>query len=143
MPTSLPDPVCLSVILCDQVIEDKRTSKKSLIGVFNEVLVTNVPAKHDCMFLFVTLTNCLGNHEINIEFSRDTEYDVESIMQIHGQIQGRNPMDIIDLVFELRGMPLPQSGKYQIDVYSVATNARIAQRSFHVRQIQPPAQPPS
>jgi len=137
------DPICLSVVLCDQLIEDRRTNKKSLIGVFNEIVVGRFPAKHGCVFLLVTLTNCLGNHEIQIEFSRDLEYDVESIMQIRGQIQGRNPMDIIDLVFELRGLPLPQPGKYQIDVLSAKDGSRLAQRYFYVRQLPPGAQPPA
>lgn len=141
-PMSLPDPLCLNVVLCDQIIEDKRTGKKSLIGVFNEIHVTHLPAVHGCMFLLVTLTNCLGAHEINIGISRDTEYDAEIIMNIHGQIQGRNPVDIIDLVFELRGLPLAQDGKYQIDVTSMRTGQHLSQRSFFVRQVNltsPPA----
>ena len=135
-----PDPVCLSVMLCDQVIEDKRTGKKSLIGVFNEILVTNLPAKHDCMFLLLTLTNCRGANEIVIELSHDGEYDDEAIMQIKGQVQGRNPIDIIDLIFELRGLPIAHVGKYTIDVRCATTGNRLAQRLFFVRKLAPAAQ---
>lgn len=140
----LPDPVCLSVVLCDQVIEDKRTGKKSLIGVFNEIHVGHLPATHGCMFLLVTLTNCRGSHELKIEFTRDGEYDVETVMEMRGQIKADNPLAIIDLVFEMRGIPFARAGRYTIDITSLTTKNRLAQRFFFIRhhKTPPPQSPP-
>ncbi len=139
---TLPDPICLNVILCDTVIEDKRTGKKTLVGVFNEILVTRLPAQHDCMFLFVSLTNCRGQHDVTIQISREVEEGEQTIVQINGQINGQNPVEVVDLVFELRGVPIASAGVYHIDVNAVRTGRRLAQRQFHVRQIAMPPAPP-
>ena len=84
---SYNEPICLSIVLCDQVIEDRRTNKKSYIGVFNDILVERLPAKHPCMYLVVSLTNCLGRREIEITIARDTDLGQDQLMQIRGQLE--------------------------------------------------------
>ena len=129
------EPVCLGIILCDQVIEDKRTNKKSLIGTFNDIIVSKLPAKHPCMYLVVYLTNCRYENGIEIELSRDTDQGGEKIISMKGRVQGRNPLDVIDLVFEMHGVPLTGYGKYTIDVLVTPEQHRAAQRPFYVRRL--------
>ena len=132
---SYNEPICLSIVLCDQVIEDKRTNKKSYIGVFNDILVERLPAKHPCMYLVVSLTNCRGRHEIEITIARDTDLGQDQIMQIRGQIESKNPLDVIDLVFELRATPIKGCGVHTIDVWMQPDARRLAQRCFYVKQL--------
>lgn len=129
------DPKCLSIILCDQVIEDKRTNKKSLIGTFNDIMVAGIPAKHPCMCLMLSVTNCRHEREIQIEILRDTEQGVEQLLTMQGRIRAKTPLDVIDLVFEMRGVPLQSLGQYTIDVTTQPDGARLAQRSFSVRPL--------
>ncbi len=35
--TNPPTPIGLAIVICDQIIEDKLTGKKSLIGIFNQI----------------------------------------------------------------------------------------------------------
>ena len=127
---------CLSFILCDQVIEDVRTHKKSLIGTFNDIVVNKTPANHSCMFILLSLTNCRREYNVEIEISKDTDQGGERILVLNGCVKGKNPLDVIDLVFELRGVPLPEIGKYTIEVKVQPEGTRIAQRSFRVRQMR-------
>lgn len=138
---SYSQPLCLGITLCDQVIEDKRTNKKSLIGVFNDILAASLPAKHPCMFLVISLTNCLGKIDTEVTICRDSEYgeDSKPLVGIRGQIEGRNPLDVLDLVVELRDMPLAEAGKYTIEMRCLPDGERVAQRFFQVKQIPPPA----
>jgi hypothetical protein len=135
MAMSYDDPICLSIVLCDQVIEDRRTGKKSYIGVFNDILAERLPAKHACMSLVVSLTNCLGRYDVGISIARDTDVGQEQILQIRGQLESKSPMEVIDLVFELRATPLTGPGVHTIDVCIQPDDRRIAQRCFHVKQL--------
>lgn len=142
-------PQCLSLIICDQVIEDKRTSKKSLIGTFNDIAAVKTPVRYPLMSLCLSLTNCLGRHEAVIEIFRDTDTGGERVLRVPGRLEGRNPLDVIDMVFELRGVPIPAFGSYSVEVRILPENERIAYRRFYVRQARqgnappgPPPQPP-
>ena len=132
------DMQCMGIVLCDQVIEDKRTGKKSHIGIFNDIMVAKVPTAHPCMFLVLSLTNCRREHEVEIEISRDDEHGGTPVMQLRGRVQKRNPLHVMDLVFEMRGVPLPGVGKYTIEVIVLPERERVAQRAFFVRQIPKP-----
>ena len=39
-------PSGLAIVVCDQIIEDKATSKKSLIGIFNNIASPTFPCRH-------------------------------------------------------------------------------------------------
>jgi len=135
------EPIVLSIVLCDQVIEDKRTNKKSLIGVFNDIITGRLPTKHPCMYLVISLTNCLGNNEFEINLTRDTDYGDHPILQMKGRFEAQTPLDVIDLVFELRDVPLTHTGKHTIEILSQPNAHRIAQRFFYVKKFGNPAQP--
>ncbi len=136
------NPDCLSILLCDMVIEDKRTNKKSLIGTFNDILAASIPTSHPCMYLIVSLTNCRHEHDLQIEISRFTpESGTESLLRLGGKVHAKNPLQVIDLVFELHGLPLKGYGCHTIDLTVLPSGERIGQRSFYVRQMPSPQSP--
>lgn len=132
------EPQCLGIVFCDQLIEDRRTGKKSLIGLFNDILVSHTPVKHPRMFLVVSLTNCLGRFEFQLRFSRERELDEETLMEIGGQVEGRNPLAVMDLVFELNDLALPQPGKYLMELLRRSDGEVLAQRPLFVNVYEPP-----
>jgi hypothetical protein len=138
---SYSKPICVGILLCDQVIEDIRTRKKSFIGVFNEIVAMQLPAKHPMLCLVVTLTGCLGKQEFEIVMSRQTDYGDEPVMRIQGGLQARSPLDIIDLIFELRDVPLVALGRHTIELRVLPEGERVAERSFFVKEFPKPEPP--
>ena len=51
--TGNPTPSGLAIVVCDQIIEDKATSKKSLIGIFNNIASQTFPCRHPALSVFV------------------------------------------------------------------------------------------
>lgn len=138
----------LGIILCDQVIEDRRTRKKSYIGVFNDILVGKFPARHPCFFLAVSVTGCLGQKEMEIRITREADYGEEEVMRLKGNVESANPLNVIEMVFEMRDFPIQKAGRYGIEIFALPEETRIAQRFFNVKQAphppqQPPQQPPA
>ncbi|MFP4380217.1 MAG: DUF6941 family protein [Candidatus Sumerlaeia bacterium] len=136
-------PVCLGIVLCDQVIEDKRTNKKSFIGVFNDIMANRMPAKHPHLCLVLSLTNCLGRQEFEICISREKDFGEEKIVDIRGGLQSKSPVSIIDIVFEMRDLPLSGFGKHVVEVFALPDRDKVGERAFFVQEYRRPEKPDS
>lgn len=58
MPAILP--VCLSMIVCDQVTFDPVSGKPSILGVVHEIRCTGFPARHARLMVWAELTGARG-----------------------------------------------------------------------------------
>ena len=59
-------PIGLAIVICDQIIEDKLTHKKSLIGIFNQIATPTFPCRHPRMAVFVSLTEGRGAYDVRL-----------------------------------------------------------------------------
>lgn len=133
-----PTPVGLAIIVCDQIIEDKATSKKSLIGIFNNIASPNFPCRHPQLSVFVSLTDGRGHYQAKIRIiNQETE---QPVTEVTGQIQLPDRNLVAELVFNFIGLEFPAPGLYAIEFY--CDDALILERRFHVQHIPPPQGPP-
>jgi hypothetical protein len=129
-------PHLVAVVLCDQVIEDIRTRKKTYVGVFSNIQAQKFPAQHPEMSIAVTLTECRGKQEMILQILLNEDQGEKEILKIEGIIQSDDPLAMIDLIFQLRGIPIPKAGKYTIKLSSKDTKEVIGYRHFQVAQLQ-------
>lgn len=131
-PLTLADwPVCLAVIICDQVIEDKRSGNKSLIGLFNSINSRSFPCVHPRCFVLASLTGFKGQIPISIRVRSPKQ----EIARINGELASDNPGVVADIVVALEGLPLECEGAYSVDVY--AREEMLATRRFNATLILP------
>ena len=64
MPDAAPE--VLAMIICDTVIEDVESGKKSLIGLFDHVNTSRLPSIVNELNVFVSLTDGRGNPDAEI-----------------------------------------------------------------------------
>jgi hypothetical protein len=138
MPTQKPSPTGLAIVICDQIIEDKLTGKKSLIGIFNNINGTNFPCRHPQMAVFVSLTE--GRDSYNAQLRIVNEETTDTIGELSGQIQFPDIHHVVELNFNLVGLVFPQPGLYSIEFY--CDDALVLERRFHVTQAKPPPKGP-
>ena len=129
---TLPAPICLSIILCDHVIEDVRTHNKSFINTFNQIWTADVPAHHPIMYVVVSLTECHRSQQIEVEFARDTEEGERVLIQMQGEFNTPDPLEVMDLVLEVRNFKVEAFGKHTIKVKAMPEGDIICQRHFTV-----------
>ena len=111
---SSDQPVCVAIIICNEIIEDKRTSNKTLVSLFNSVGVPALPATHPRLFLMASLTNL--RDDLPIVFSVKGPSGRE-VLRVNGQAgSGRDPLAVVDLVVEVLGLPLAEEGVHFVDV---------------------------
>jgi hypothetical protein len=126
-------PTVVSILVCDQVIDDKLTNKKSAIGLFNIILVPRAPTTVPHMAVLISLTEITGRTEVELRLILDADNNV--LFQTAGMISAPDPLTTVDLLFNVQGLKLPQAGQYAFEV--VSGGEILARRRFHVRV--PPA----
>ncbi len=123
-------PVCVAIIICSDIIEDKRTSNKTLVGLFNSITVPSLPAMHPRLFLLASLTN-LGEDE-PISFSVKSPSGKEILHMDGSASSDGDRLGAIDLVVEILGLTVGELGIHSVDVLSGDT--LLGSRRFTVLQ---------
>jgi hypothetical protein len=128
-------PQCVALILCDAVIEDVRTHNKSLINMFNGVLSPQVPVRHDKMCAYASFTSGRGTVPIVLRICYDKEYE-EDVLHLPSEVvfAGNNPMGVVDMVFEIRGLLFTRFGNYTFEV--LCDGVPLLARRFTVTESQ-------
>ncbi len=141
MAAEKPSPTGLAIVICDQIIEDKLTGKKSLIGIFNQIGTQNFPCRHPQLCVFVSLTEGRGQCAARLRIVHDESNHV--VAEVNGNIQFPDVHVVVELNFNLVGLAFPEPGMYSIEFY--CDDALILERRFHVIQVKqqpPPKGPP-
>jgi hypothetical protein len=137
--TNKPAPTGVAIVICDQIIEDKLTGKKSLIGIFNQIAAQNFPCRHPQVCVFVSLTEGRGQCAARLRIVHDESDHV--VAEVNGNIQFSDVHTVVELNFSLVGLVFPNPGMYSIEFY--CDDAIILERRFTVSHVKPPQGPPA
>jgi hypothetical protein len=133
-----PLPSLVSLLICDQVIDDRLTNKKSAIGLFNTVLVRQVPATIHQMVVLAALTEIQGEIGVGLRLVRDA--DNATLFHAQEKVRAPDPLATVDLLFGLHGFQLAHAGQYAIELMS--GTALLGRRRFRVLERPPQDEPP-
>ena len=104
----------LALMLCDTIIEDRFTGKKSLIGLFSQIHAQKIPCIHQSMMLLVSMTSGQGTYSCEIVFEHA---DLpKPVFRTECPLTFENPFQVVDLVYQLKIVRFPLPGKYWIKV---------------------------
>ncbi len=134
-----PAPIGLALVICDQIIEDKLTNKKSLIGIFNQIGAQTFPCRHPQFCVFVSLTDGRGESAARLRIVHDESEHV--VAEVNGTIQFPDVHTVVELRFDLVGLAFPDPGAYAIEFY--CDDALVLERRFRVLHIKPAQGPPA
>ncbi len=132
-------PTLVSVLICDQVIDDKLTNKKSAIGLFNMIVAQTLPTRVQQIAVLATVTEISARAPIELRLVRDA--DDEVLFTTQGMIEAPNPLATVDLVFSMQGIQFASPGQYAFELLSRDT--LLGRRRFHILVAPPGSGPPS
>ena len=138
-----PPPDVLSLIVCDQIINDRLTGKHSLIGMFSRVHARVFPATHPQICIFASLTDGHGKVDLTIRIV-DANEARKPIVEGKGRVEFKDPRAVAHLALQFHGLTFPESGGYRVQLYSgneLLREARLDLVRVHVRPKQPPGEP--
>lgn len=114
--TEMEKPIGMALVICDQIITEEKTQKKTLVGTFNRIHASEIPFTLPGMAVFVSLTN--GKGEIPILLKCVSQETNEAVFQIKGKVTFPNPLHVHELVFNLKNVQFPHYGTYSFDLES-------------------------
>lgn len=129
-------PIGKAIILCDQVIEDKRTNNKSVIGIFNRISASRFPASHPRMAIYVALVNGVGKVPIELRLTCLTSSEPKRLFATEGEVEFPDPNHIVELVFDLRSVVFEEPGQYVFEV--LADSGFVFEAKFDVVHVEQP-----
>jgi hypothetical protein len=112
----MPVPSLVSLLICDQVVDDRLSNKKSAIGIFNTILVPKVPTAINQMAILASLTELVGKVEMELRLVSDADDAV--LFSGKGQVEAPNPLAVVDLLFAMQGVRIPHAGQFAFELLS-------------------------
>lgn len=123
-----PKPIALAMVICDMVIDDVLTRKKSLVGLFNNIYTSKVPTIHPRLNVYISLTEGYGDYDAELRCVNLD--DNKTVGGMKGPLKFINPQQIIEFNFEIGNLVLPQYGNYRFDF--LCNNELVISRKFNV-----------
>jgi hypothetical protein len=130
-------PYMLAMLLCDQVITDSATKKKTLVGIFSTVASPEFP-RFQQMALFARLTDAEGTYRLRVDYVHVTDGETVGTVEANEPVEIPNRLGIFDLVLPFT-MPIPKPGQYEFRLF--ANNAYLGRVTFVAVQLVLPEEP--
>ena len=134
--TDSPTPSIQAFLVCDSVIEDSLTKKKSLIGLFTHLQAMTFPFQHHQLGLYFCMTDAEGTYHFDIDLMHVNTDQLVCRASLPDIVIG-DRLQIADCGINVPALLFPSPGRYE---FRLRMNGRvIAQKDFSVIQVTPPA----
>jgi hypothetical protein len=130
-PKAPSSPIMLAMVICDTVIDDRISGKKSLIGLFDAIGTTTMPCRVNELHVFVALTEGYGQREIRLRCIA-SESD-EELFGTATVIEFPDPLSVVEINLGFRGCEFPEPGEYRFQLYVDQT--MLCERKFRVSKV--------
>jgi hypothetical protein len=117
----------VALVLCDEVVEDRRSGNKTLVGLFSNIHASQLPAVHPRMHVMASLTSGRGDWPFMLRILGPSGQEV---MRMQERVKLIDPLTVHDVVIEVRMLPITEPGVHFVDL--LIGNTPIANRRFTV-----------
>lgn len=108
-------PSLLGLLLCDQVLIDQRTDKKTLVGLIDIVTTPKLPALREMGF-YARLTDLEGSYDFSIRVVQLTDEERLIAEAQTPPTVVKDRLDIVEIVINLPLLALPDYGRYEFQL---------------------------
>jgi hypothetical protein len=112
-----PVPTLVAMLLCDTVIQDAQTTKKSLIGIFAQVNAFQFPTVVNAT-VFARLADAEGKYKFRLDVVNLTENKPVLNLPSATDLEAPDQLKFVELVFQIQGLPVTSPGKYEFQLWA-------------------------
>lgn len=105
------------MLVCDQIIAEQGSNKKSLIGIFENIYARAFPTGLPRVSVYVRLTD-VEKGRIPFRLRLVRLKDESPIFDIDVEADVTNPFAATELAFNMGGLLVPEPGKYEFQLYT-------------------------
>jgi hypothetical protein len=112
-PHSTPVPVAF--LVCDQVIVDAGSGKKTIVGVFDRIWCERFPARYRPAWIYFKAIDCEGEYEHRIEYVQVSTQKI--LIQGKGQLVHSDRHQYAEFTLQCPPLPLTEPGEYEFRLW--------------------------
>jgi len=128
----MPTPKTNAMLICDYVITEQGTNKKSLIGVFENISASKFPCTHHMLSVYIKLTDARGTYRFRLELVDLSNDSAIAKGEIPKDITITDPLISHELVFNMKGLKFPHPGQFEFRIF--ANDGIFSQKAFVVSE---------
>jgi hypothetical protein len=114
-PLSIITPVLVATLICDVAVADPTSGKKNIIGVFDRIYVSKLPAKRP-MSLYLKVTDASGDYELETRYVQVSTNKV--LAKATGKMHAKDMLSSLDMILPFPPLPIPEPGRYEFQVWA-------------------------
>jgi hypothetical protein len=138
LPGTGPIPTLLALLVCESVIHDAETQKKTLVGLFGKLSAFALPVLINSIGLYAKLVEGAGKYAFKIRVvSLADESVLFEISQMGDWVQPELPLEF---GVNIRGLPINSFGDYEFQLF--ANDIYLGRTVFSVDKLTLPLAPP-
>ena len=126
-----PKPSVKAILICDQVIHEYGTNKKSLIGIFEEIHLPKFPARYPRIAAYVNLTDAHGEYEMELRLL--TEKGEEIGRGKTPKVKIDNPLATCEFALQIQNIQFPAAGQFEFQI--LANGEYLGSKTFRVKAV--------
>lgn len=129
-------PKASAMLICDHIITEQGTKKKSLIGIFENIGSLQFPFVHPQLCVYIKLTEARGRYRFRLDLVQLKTDSLIGRGEIPQEVTIADPLTSHELVFNLRGLRFTGEGEYEFRIF--ANDHIFGQKTFYVRKMERP-----
>ena len=98
-------PVGIGLIPCENVIEDIRTRKKSIIGIISKICADNFPFTVQSLNILISLTGCTSDFPCRLKCVH--EESRKEILNVKCNIHSTSVHDVVEVLVTFKTLKFP------------------------------------
>jgi hypothetical protein len=111
-----PIPSVVAMLVCDQVIAEQGTNKKSLIGVFEVFHAFGFPTMIPRISIYVKLADAFGKYHFKLRLVKLKDESLVAEIGIDADVT--DSAHYSELALNMGNLPFPEPGKYEFQLYA-------------------------
>ncbi|MFQ5843793.1 MAG: hypothetical protein ACE5JG_02270 [Planctomycetota bacterium] len=128
-------PSVKAMLICDLIIHEQGTNKKSLIGIFQDIHLQKFPARFPRIGVYVNLTDAHGSYVLDLRLVNAADGN-EVGRGTTPPVEIDSPLRTCEFALQIQNLLFPEAGTYEFQLY--ANDDLLATKSFGVKQIEAP-----
>ena len=124
-------PSLQAIVVCDTIIEDRNTGKKSLIGIFTHLASKEFPCNYPSMSIYFCITDAAGNYTFSLKLVH-LDQDKQIAEGTLPTIEIKDRLQIVDYGITMLRVQFQTPGRYDFRLF--ANDEFIGNKDFVVIQ---------
>ena len=127
-------PTVLAMLLCDTIITDAKSQKKTLVGIFDWFTFPKLPAGLGGFSVYARLTDAEGLYIFKLRFVR-LEDDKLLAEAFTDELEAKDRFGFVDLALAVPILAFERAGRYEFQLY--ANDVYVGRTTVTVRVKEP------